>query len=82
MAGLPSRRNARIGLVLFAVYLVLYTAFVVLNAFRPDIMERTAAGVNYAVLAGFGLIAGAFVIALVYGWLCRGGHEDETGDGP
>jgi uncharacterized membrane protein (DUF485 family) len=77
----PSRRNARIGLVLFAVYLVLYTAFVLLNAFRPDLMERTTAGVSLAVLAGFGLIAGAFVIALAYGWLCRGGHEDETGGG-
>ena len=82
MEGPPSRRNARIGLKLFAVYLVLYTAFVLLNAFRPDVMERTAAGVNLAVLSGFGLIAGAFVIALAYGWLCRGGHEDEAGDGP
>ena len=82
MAGPSSRRNARIGLRLFAVYLVIYTAFVLLNAFRPDVMERTAAGVNLAVLSGFGLIAGAFVIALAYGWLCRGGHEDEGGDGP
>lgn len=81
MAGQPSPRNARIGLRLFAVYLILYAAFVLLNAFRPEVMETTAAGVSLAVLAGFGLIAGAFVIALAYGWLCRGGHEDETGDG-
>ena len=82
MEGPPSRRNARIGLRLFAVYLVLYAAFVLLNAFRPDLMERTAAGVSLAVLAGFGLIAGAFIIALAYGWLCRAGREDETGDRP
>jgi uncharacterized membrane protein (DUF485 family) len=82
MARQPSRRNARIGLGLFAVYLVLYTGFVLLNAFRPEVMESTAAGVNLAVLSGFGLIAGAFVIALAYGWLCRGGREDEAGDGP
>jgi uncharacterized membrane protein (DUF485 family) len=82
MAGPPPRRNARIGLVLFAVYLTLYTAFVLLNAFRPDVMEETAAGVNLAVLSGFGLIAGAFVIALAYGWLCRGEREDETGGDP
>jgi uncharacterized membrane protein (DUF485 family) len=81
MSGPPSPRNARIGLRLFAVYLVLYTAFVLLNALRPDVMEETAAGVNLAVLSGFGLIAGAFVIALAYGWLCRGGREDEAGDG-
>lgn len=65
-------RNARYGLVLFAVYLVLYGGFVLLNAFAPEQMERTPlAGVNLAILYGFGLIAAALVLALVYGWLCR-----------
>jgi uncharacterized membrane protein (DUF485 family) len=65
-------RNARYGLGLFAVYLVLYGAFVGVNAFAPELMERTPlGGVNLAILAGFGLIVAAFVLALVYGWLCR-----------
>jgi uncharacterized membrane protein (DUF485 family) len=65
-------RNARIGLALFGVYLVLYAGFVLLAAFSPATMERTpAAGVNLAVWYGFGLIAAALVLALLYGWLCR-----------
>ena len=64
-------RNARHGLVLFAVYLLLYGTFVAVSAFAPELMERTWAGVNLAILSGFGLIAAAFVLALIYGWLCR-----------
>jgi uncharacterized membrane protein (DUF485 family) len=64
-------RNARYGLALFAVYLALYSAFVLVNAFAPQWMEITIAGVNLAVWCGFGLIAAALVVALFYGWLCR-----------
>jgi uncharacterized membrane protein (DUF485 family) len=65
-------RNARIGLVLFSVYFVLYGGFVLLAAFAPQMMELTpAAGVNLAIWYGFGLIAAAIVMALVYGLVCR-----------
>jgi uncharacterized membrane protein (DUF485 family) len=65
------QRNARMGLVLFFVYFSLYGGFVGLAAFAPGVMERTpAAGVNLAIWYGFGLIAAAIVLALVYGWLC------------
>lgn len=68
---MPSR-NARIGLVLFFVYLAFYAAFVLLAAFSPATMERLPwAGVNLAIWYGFALIAAAFALALVYGWLCR-----------
>ena len=66
-----SRRNARYGLVLFAVYLLVYGVFVLLNAFAADVMKVTILGVNRAVLYGLGLIVAAFVLALVYAWLCR-----------
>ena len=47
-------RNARLGLILFAVYLLLYGGFVGINAFAPDAMEATPiAGVNLAILYGF-----------------------------
>lgn len=67
-------RNARIGLVLFAVYLLFYGGFVVLNAFAPETMEPTtyAGGMNVATLYGMCLILGAFLLAMVYGWLCGG----------
>lgn len=66
-------RYARIGLVMFVVYLMCYGGFVGLNAFAPAMMELApAGGINLAILYGMGLILAAFVLALLYGWLCSG----------
>jgi uncharacterized membrane protein (DUF485 family) len=60
-------RNARLGLRLFTVYVVCYVGYMVLSAFRPEWMKHEVlAGVNLAVVYGFGLIAAALVLALVY----------------
>jgi uncharacterized membrane protein (DUF485 family) len=65
-------RNARYGLILFFVYLAFYAGFVLLAAFSPATMGRIfAAGVNLAVWYGFALIIVAFILALLYGFLCR-----------
>ena len=65
-------RNARVGLGLFAVYLVLYGGFMGLNAFYPERMGRAPfGGVNLAVLYGLVLIVGAFVLAVLYMFLVR-----------
>jgi uncharacterized membrane protein (DUF485 family) len=65
-------RNARYGAILFLLYLLLYGAFVGINAFDPGAMDTVVvAGVNLAVIYGLGLILAAFVLALIYGWLCR-----------
>ncbi len=75
-------RNLKIGLALFTVYLVLYGGFVLVNAFAPETMEATPiAGVNLAILSGFGLILAAFVLALFYGFLCRGADDSELPKG-
>jgi uncharacterized membrane protein (DUF485 family) len=64
--------NARIGLVLFGIYLVLYGGFMFLNAFSASTMElRLIGGVNLAILYGFGLIFAALILALLYGVLCK-----------
>jgi len=69
--------NARLGIVLFLVYLALYATFVGLSAFDPQLMARPAVGgVNLAIVYGFGLIIAAFVLALGYMFLCR--REEET----
>ncbi|MCO8124416.1 DUF485 domain-containing protein [Stieleria sp. TO1_6] len=66
------RSNARLGLWLFAVYLVLYLVFVLLSAFAPALMERRVlAGLNLAIVYGFALIIGALLMALLYGVLCK-----------
>jgi uncharacterized membrane protein (DUF485 family) len=65
-------RNARHGLMLFAIYLAVYAVFVWLAAFAPDIMGHpTQFGPNVAIVYGFGLIVGAFVLALIYMFLCQ-----------
>jgi uncharacterized membrane protein (DUF485 family) len=69
-------RNARYGMVLFLIYLAIYSGFVGLNAFSPVKMEETPAlGLNLAIFYGFALIVVAMALALVYSWLCRGGSR-------
>ena len=73
-------RNARIGLILFGIYLVFYTGFVLLNAMSPETMRATPIeGVNLSILYGFALIISAFVMALLYGFLCRSESHDNDG---
>ena len=69
----PQRQfNTRLGLILFVIYLVFYLGFVLINAFAADVMETdTLAGLNLAIVYGFGLIVGALVLAVIYGLLCR-----------
>lgn len=73
--------NARLGVVLFCVYSLIYAGFVILNAFWPEAMERTPwAGINWAILYGFALIFTAFALAILYGLLCHDpGHDPVHG---
>lgn len=72
------QRNARFGLVLFAIYVVLYAGFMGLSAFAIQMMAKPVlGGVNLAVVYGFGLIVGAIVLALVYLALCCGGTDKQ-----
>lgn len=64
-------RNARIGLILFCVYVTLYAGFVACAV--AGTLSMRIAGTNLAVWYGFGLIVAAFVMALLYGVLCRSG---------
>ena len=69
---LEPTRHSRAGLILFAIYLLCYTSFVLVNAFAPALMARTPwAGINMAVLSGLALIIMAFALALLYDWICR-----------
>jgi uncharacterized membrane protein (DUF485 family) len=84
MLDLPSAtqieaRNRRLGLVLFAVYLTIYAAYVLINAFWPEWMDQILwSGLNLAVLYGFGLILSAFLLALVYARLCKSPPRDAS----
>jgi uncharacterized membrane protein (DUF485 family) len=74
-------RNARTGLWLFVVYLVLYGGFMALNAFFPQRMAQPFfAGVNLAVTYAMLLIVGAFVLAILYMFLVRRRVSDVVDD--
>lgn len=73
-----SARNAKIGLLLFAAYFAIYLGYVVLIAFRGETMRWLPwRGINLAILYGLALIVCAFVLSVVYSWLCR--HSVKAG---
>ena len=70
--------NTKLGLILFMIYLLLYLGFVIGNAFMADMMEtKVLFGLNLAIVYGFTLIKMAFVLSMIYGWMCR--TEPSTG---
>jgi len=73
------RKNARLGLIFFFIYLFVYGGFVAICAFRLSAMSQPILGVNLAVFYGFGLIGFAFVLAVIYMLLCHP-SDDEKGD--
>ena len=61
----------RLGLKMLAVYTALYVIFIIINVVWPKVMGTiVVAGLNLAIIYGFALIVIAFVLALVYNWLC------------
>ncbi|MGB7345456.1 MAG: DUF485 domain-containing protein [Pirellulaceae bacterium] len=76
------RFNTRLGLILFLIYLAMYVGFVCINAFKADWMDAQAiAGLNLAIVYGFGLIVFALVLALIYGVACRTEPIEPSRDG-
>ncbi len=68
---LASKYKTRIGLWMFAFYSLVYAGFVVINVTQPVLMEKFIfAGLNLAVVYGFGLIVLALVLALIYNAMC------------
>jgi uncharacterized membrane protein (DUF485 family) len=74
-------RNARAGLLLFAIYFAIFVIFLLLNVFTPETMTMTAiplgdhelslGGPNLAVVFGIALIFIAIILSLVYMRLTR-----------
>jgi uncharacterized membrane protein (DUF485 family) len=65
------RKNARLGMTMFFIYLIVYAGFVGICAFKLSAMETPVLGVNLAIVYGFGLIGFAFVLAVIYMMLCH-----------
>jgi len=61
----------RLGARLFLVYAAVYAGFVLINLISPRAMALVVfAGLDLAVVYGFGLILFALLLALLYSALC------------
>ena len=63
--------KTRLGLILFVIYGLVYAGFVALNTISPKTTGQVIfAGLNLAVVFGFGLIVLAIVMGLIYHVIC------------
>jgi uncharacterized membrane protein (DUF485 family) len=81
--------KTRLGAWMFVLYALVYGGFVAINLIEPAAMETiVGGGLNLAVVYGFGLIAFALILAVIYNALCmreearlEGGSKSETKEG-
>jgi len=86
-----SAYKTRLGVWMFILYALIYAGFVAINLIAPQWMAVTAfAGLNIAVVYGFGLIVFALILALIYNAMCmrmeklleHPAGKNPTGTGP
>jgi uncharacterized membrane protein (DUF485 family) len=64
-------RKTRLGVILFIVYLAIYTGFVVIGSlFTDSLGGRAFAGLNLAVVYGMALIILAAILGVFYNYFC------------
>ncbi len=60
-----------LGVKMFFLYCIVYGGFVAINIINPQLMAKfVTADLNLAVVYGFGLIAFAMILAVIYNALC------------
>jgi len=62
--------KARLGLIMFAIYVPIYLAFMFICVFSPKTMAMDIGSLNLAIVYGFGLIVLAIIQALIYNYIC------------
>ncbi len=66
-----TRQKTRLGIILFAVYAILYASFVIIGINYTQLMGvKVIAGLNLAVVYGIGLIVLAAVMGYIYSLVC------------
>jgi len=64
-------KKTRLGVILFLVYLIFYSGFVIIGTSYPKMLGMEAIGeLNLAYVYGMGLILLAAVMGLVYNHFC------------
>lgn len=64
-------KKARLGVIMFVVYTLVYAGFVFIGLSKPELMGlEMIGGQNLAIIYGFGLIVLAIVMGFIYNYLC------------
>lgn len=64
-------KKARLGVIMFIVYTLVYSGFVFVGLSKPELMGlEMIGGQNLAIIYGFGLIVLAIVMGFIYNYLC------------
>lgn len=63
--------KTKLGVILFIVYSFIYSGFVFIGLFIPELMgEKLILGLNIAVIYGIGLIVLAIIMGFIYNFFC------------
>ena len=62
--------KTKLGLIMFAIYVPIYLAFVFLCVIDPKLVAADVGNLNIAIAFGFGLIILAIIQALIYNIIC------------
>lgn len=76
--------KAKLGIYLFIFYAIVYGIFVAINVLSPETLGIILfAGLNLAVVYGFGLIILAIVMGLIYNYMCckKENELNDNGEG-
>jgi uncharacterized membrane protein (DUF485 family) len=64
-------QKAKLGVILFLIYTLIYAGFVLIGLMRPEWMGmELLGGQNIAIVYGFGLIFLAIIMGFVYNYFC------------
>ena len=73
--------KSRLGLIMFAIYVPIYLAFILICVLSPKTMSIDIGSLNLAIVYGLFLILLAIVQALIYNNICsRKEKEDKVGE--
>ncbi|ODA42344.1 DUF485 domain-containing protein [Desulfosporosinus sp. BG] len=69
------KKKARLGVVMFIIYTVIYAGFIYINVWDSQVMRISVGSFNVAILYGFGLIVLALVLAIIYNQICTNAEK-------
>jgi len=65
------QKKTRLGIILFLIYLFIYSGFVFIGTLFPKLLgEEFSGGLNLAFVYGMGLIVLAALMGLAYNYFC------------